>query len=95
MDNTLVLIGYFLVFQKYKQKKFCKTLNPMWNEEQAALIPAQSGPIAVDSEHLSDDLGRKTTSGLAVKVLCKYWSKILCICPLIYSFMVTGIFELV
>ena len=67
----------------------------MWNEDQAALIPAQSGPIAVDLKHLADDLGRKTTSGLAVKVLCKYWSKILCICPLIYSFMVTGIFELV
>ena len=50
----------------------------MWNEEQSALIPAQSDPIAVDSEHLGDEFGRGTTSGNAVKVLCKYWSKIFC-----------------
>ena len=44
----------------------------MWNEEQAALIPAQSDPIVVDSEHLGDEFGRRTTSGNAMKVLCKY-----------------------
>ena len=44
----------------------------MWNEEQTSLIPAQSGPIVVDSEHLADDLERRTPSGTAVKVLCKY-----------------------
>ena len=50
----------------------------MWNEEQAALIPAQLGPTAVDSEHVTDDFERRTKSGSSAKVLCKYWSKTFC-----------------
>ena len=41
----------------------------MWNGEQVALIPAQSGSLAI---YLGDDFERRTISGIAVKVLYKY-----------------------
>ena len=46
----------------------------MWNEEQTALIPAQSRPQVVDSEHFIDGFGGRPIQRNAVKVLCKYCS---------------------
>ena len=67
----------------------------MWNEEQAALIPTQLGPTAVDSEHVMKTLKEEPQAEVLQKCYVSIGRKHFVICLLIYSYMVIGIFELV